>query len=278
MPGALEGRVALVTGGGWNIGRAIALRFAEEGARVAVCGRREPLLRETADRIRTGGGEALHAVADVTELASIEAAAGQALARWGRIDVLVACAGGGGGHEPIDAIDPATWEAVVRVNLIGTFHSVRAVLPAMRRQRSGAIVTLSGGGAYFPQTEVPSTAYAAAKAGVCRLTDQLAYELLDSGIRVNCLQPGLVWSEDALAAAAERERRAGRPDPARARNHAPEEAAELALWLASDRSAPLSGRLVAVDDPWWRTAGPEERAGLQASLHAWTLRRVEAPR
>jgi len=271
----LAGRVAVVTGGGWNIGRAVALAFAREGAAVAVAGRRAALLEETAEAIRRAGGRALAVPTDVTEPAQVEELERQARKAFGPVDLLAALAGGSYGLGALDAIDPAEWERAVRVNLFGTFHCVRAVLPSMRVHRHGAIVTCAGGGAFFPWVGQTATAYAAAKAAVCRFTDQLAVELWDSGIRVNCLQPGLTWSPWHLEQVAEEERRTGRPHPDRAANHPPEDAAELALWLASGRSAPLHGRIVSVDDAWWRTADAATLRRIQASPHALCLRRAE---
>ena len=134
-------------------------------------------------------------------------------------------------------------------------------------------MTCSGGGAWFPLLGAHATAYASAKAGVCRFTDQLAVELMDTGIRVNCLQPGLTWTAERLREVEEEERRTGRPHPERALNHPPEDAAELAAWLASDESAPLTGRLVSVDDDWWRD--PAQVQAVCASLHSYCLRRVD---
>jgi NAD(P)-dependent dehydrogenase (short-subunit alcohol dehydrogenase family) len=113
-----------------------------------------------------------------------------------------------------------------------------------------------------------------AKAGLCRLTDQLAVELYTAGIRVNCLQPEQTWSPDRLAAVEAEEARTGVLHPDRATNHAPEEAAELAVWLVSDESAPLTGRTVSVNDTWWRDRAEVEQ--VIQSLHAYTLRRVGA--
>jgi NAD(P)-dependent dehydrogenase (short-subunit alcohol dehydrogenase family) len=275
MAGTLEGKAAIVTGGGWNIGRAIALRFAREGARVVVGGRREDLLRATERMIRDQGGEALGMRVDVTSWPEVEAFIAQTIERFGGVDVLAAIAGGGVYDVPIDEIDPGLWENVIRVNVIGTFHAVRAALPAMRKKKAGSILTCTGGGAFHPQLGVHHTAYATAKAGLCRFTDQLAVELFSAGIRVNCLEPGMTWSEEDLRRVEEEERRTGQPHPQRAQNHSPEEAAELAAWLASDASIPLTGRTVSVDDGWWRD--PEEVRAVCASMHAYTLRRAEGP-
>ncbi len=274
MPGSLEGKVAIVTGGGWNVGRAIACRFAREGAAVVIAGRTRARLDDTLELILEEGGEAIAHDCDVTVLADAEKLATEAVRTFGSVDVLAAIAGGGGGYEAVDVIDPAWWEHVVRLNLVGTFHSVRAVLPTMRAKNAGSILTCAGGGAFFPLVGVEATAYASAKAGLCRFTDQLAVELHEAGIRVNCLQPELTWSPDLLAEVEEEERRTGEPHPERANNHPPEDAAELAVWLASDESAPLTGRSVSVNDTWWRD--PAQVAAIAQSFHAYTLRRVDA--
>jgi NAD(P)-dependent dehydrogenase (short-subunit alcohol dehydrogenase family) len=278
LPGRLSGKVAIVTGGGWNVGRAVAVAFAREGAQVAVAGRDEERLRGTLDAMAAGaagaGGRAIAVPTDVTDLAACERLAARTRAELGPIDVAACIAGGGGGYEALDAIDPAWWRAVVELNLIGTFHTIRAALPDMRARGAGAILTCAGGGAFFPMVGVHASAYAAAKAGLCRLTDQLAVELHGAGIRVNCLQPEQTWSPDRLAEVAAEEARTGAPHPDRATNHAPEEAAELAVWLAADESAPLTGRTVSVNDAWWRDRAQVERVA--ASLHAYTLRRVDA--
>ena len=270
--GKLEGKVALVTGGGWNIGRAVTRRFADEGARVVICGRREEPLHETVELVRSDGGTALPVQADVTSMEDMLAVAREARTAYGGIDIVCAIAGGGGGYEAVDVIDPSWWKHVVDINVLGTFHTVRAALPDLRERGGGAIVTCSGGGAYFPMMGMQATAYATAKAAVCRFTDQLAVELFDANIRVNCLQPGLTWSDEKLARIEEEEKRTGERHPDRDQNHPPEDAANLALWLVSDESAPLTGRLVSVDEDWW-----QDRARVEAacrSLHAYCLRRV----
>jgi len=270
--GRLAGRVAIITGGGWNIGRAIAETFAREGAAVAVCGRREDPLRETVEVVHRAGGRALAVRADVTLLEDMEKLVARTKAEFGAVDCVCAIAGGGGGYEPVDVIDPSWWEHVLRINVVGTFHVVRAALADLRERRGSTIITCSGGGAYFPLVGMNATAYATAKAAVCRFTDQLAVELFDAGIRVNCLQPGLTWSEEKQRSVEKEERRTGTPHPERKYNHPPEDAAKLATWLASDESAPLTGRLVAVDEDWW-----QDRAQVEAvcqSLHAYCLRRV----
>jgi 3-oxoacyl-[acyl-carrier protein] reductase len=269
---AHRGRVALVTGGGSYIGSAIAARLAAEGAKVAVTGRRTAPLAATVQRITAAGGTAMAVSADVTVAAEMTAAAATVAAAFGPVDLLAAIAGGHGDSEPIDRVDPAQWVHVVQINLIGTFHSIRAVLPGMRQAGRGAIITCCGGGAWFPMLGETMTAYASAKAGICRLTDQLAVELWDSGIRVNCLQPGQVWSSERLQAATAEAARTGVAPKGLADNHPPEHAAELAAFLLSDASAPLTGRVVSVDETWWRDRA--KVLAVAASLHAACLRRI----
>jgi NAD(P)-dependent dehydrogenase (short-subunit alcohol dehydrogenase family) len=264
-----------VTGGGYNIGRAVALRLAAQGARVTVFGRRQALLDEAVAQVEACGGDALAVVGDVTVYADCERAVAMATERFGAVDALAAIAGGSGAEAPVDEVDPTAWARVVEVNLTGTFHAIRAALPQMKARGSGAIVTTCGGGGWFPVVGAHATAYAAAKAGVCRLTDQLAVELMAHGVRVNCLEPGQVWGPDKLRQVEEKERRTGVQDPGRASNHPPEDAAELAAFLLSDASAPLTGRIASVDEDWWRD--PAQVQAVSQSLHAYCLRRVDGP-
>lgn len=275
MDHSMNGRSAVVTGGGYNIGRAVALRLAAQGARVTVLGRRQALLDETVAQIEARGGDALAVAGDVTVYADCERAVAAATERFGAVDALAAIAGGSGAEQPVDEVDPVAWARVVEVNLTGTFHAVRAVLPQMKARGSGAIVTTCGGGSWFPVVGAHATAYAAAKAGVCRLTDQLAVELMADGVRVNCLEPGQVWGPEKLRQVEDEERRTGAEDPGRACNHPPEHAAELAAFLLSDASAPLTGRIASVDEDWWRD--PAQVRAVSQSLHAYCLRRADGP-
>src|SRR5690606_38707295 len=146
-------------------------------------------VQATAQAIRSSGGQAIGLPADVTDAAQIEDVVQKTLAAHGRVDLLAAFAGGGGAEAPLDAVPAAALERVVAVNLIGSLYSARAVLPVLRRQGEGLIVFCAGGGAFFPMPSVHAAAYAAAKAGLCRLADQLQAELLDTGLRVNAIEP-----------------------------------------------------------------------------------------
>lgn len=270
---ALKDQVAVITGGGWNIGRAIALAFSRAGARVVVASRRADKLQEVVTAIRAEGGEALAVPTDVTRLADVENLVKATVEAFGTVDILVAAAGGGGAYAPIDEVSPEEWYEVHMKNLHGTFHAARCVLPILRKKNRGVILTFSGGGAYFPMLGHHLTGYATAKAAICRFTDQLQAELLDTDIRVNCIEPGMVWSPDRLKEVEAEEARTGKPHPDRELNRPPEEAAELALFLVSEAGSALRGRLLSVTDSWWRD--PDRVQEVEQTVHLYRLRRVD---
>src|SRR5690606_4477562 len=142
-----------------------------------------------------------------------------------------------------------------------------------RRRNSGAVLLCAGGGAFHPVLGEPIAAYACAKAALCRLTDQATAELLDTGIRVNCIDPGLAWDDETLAAVEREERRSGRPHPQRTAYRPASQAAELAAWLVAERSDGVRGRCVSVYDAWWRD--PAEVAAVERTLHRYRLRRYD---
>lgn len=272
-PPCLRARVAIVTGGGHNIGRAIARAFAAEGARVMVCGRRAPLLTETAGLIEAAGAEAATFAADLTDPAAASALVAATCARFGTVDIVAAMAGGGAVYAPIEDLAPETFDTIYRQNVGTTFHILRAVLPTFRANNRGVAITAAGGGGFFPWLGVHASVYAAAKAAVCRLTDQLQAELLDTAIRLNVLEPGMVWNDEKLRAVEAEEKATGKPHPLRPNYRPPEAAAELAVWLASDASASMQGRCISVNDDWWRDPARVRRVA--QTIHHYRLRRYD---
>ena len=267
------GRTVIVTGGGWNIGRAIAERFAAAGANVVIAARNEERLAETAAAIRSAGGTVESVPTDVSDYAAVERLVTTTLERFSSIEVFCAIAGGGCVYQPVDEMHPDAFDRIIRQNLTASFYCARAVLPHFRANNAGVLITCSGGGAFYPVIGAYLNAYATAKAGICRLTDQLTAELWETDIRVHCMDPGMVWSPETMQSIEAEETRTGERHPNREVNRPPQDAAELALWLASDASKPLRGRVVSVHDSWWRD--PEAVKRVHDTVHLYRLRRVE---
>ena len=189
MSAALTGRVALVTGAGRGIGRAVALAFAAEGAAVALAARSRSDVASVAAEIRDAGGRALAIPTDVTNDAAVEMLVEQAVAELGRLDVLVTSAGTAAFGAVAEA-KPGDWDLMLAVNLRAVMVTCRAALPAMMRQRSGTILNVASIAA---KRALPgAAAYAATKAGVVAFSRVLAEELRAHGVRVGVLVPGAV--------------------------------------------------------------------------------------
>ncbi len=186
----LAGRVALVTGGARNIGRAIAIALAEAGAAVVVnCRQARADAEAVVAEIEAGGGKAMCHLADVTDEAAVAAMMQATLARFGRLDILVNNAAVRD-VTAIDAIDLATWRRVTGIILDGAFICVKAALPALRASGAGAIVNIGGMSGHTGAAGRPHVV--AAKLGLVGLTRGLAFDLAPDGITVNCVVPGLI--------------------------------------------------------------------------------------
>jgi NAD(P)-dependent dehydrogenase (short-subunit alcohol dehydrogenase family) len=247
-PAALTGQVALVTGGGRGIGREIVRALARAGATVVAAARTRPEVDETVALVARDGGTARATALDVTDRDAVDGVVREVLAELGRIDVLVNNAGSFKALGPVWEADPEVWLKDVTTNLYGTFLCARAVLPQMIERRSGTIINLSGGGATSPGGGW--TAYASSKAGVLRFTDSLAAEVAPHNIHVFALGPGLVrttMTEYLLARP-----HVGEYNPGfvaamtQGRTVSPEEAGQLAVFLATLRDPRLSGRTFGV--------------------------------
>ena len=273
----LENRVALITGGGRGIGRAVALAYAKEGAELVLAARTVDELEETAQTIRGLGAVASVFQADVTSQTEVEEMVRQTLERCASIDVLVNSAGIAGPIGALQENDVAAWIRTIQVNLIGTYLCCRSVLPTMLKQDRGKIINLSGSGS----TSAPYhlSAYGSSKAAIIRLTEILSLELAHSNVQVNALGPGSIntrmWEQirDDAEAIGDTELYEFGKRVTSGGGASIEMAAELAVWLASDTSASLSGRLIhAVTDDYPNLAS---RITDIMSSDAYTLRRVD---
>ncbi len=190
----LSGKVAVVTGGGKGIGRALAEAFATAGATVCITGRTESALSETVAAIQGAGGRAAAYLSDVSDLASVDQLVAGVIRDQGRIDILVNNAAIEGSTAPIERIDPGVWDEVMSINVRGSFLMTRAVAPEMINRGSGFIIFLSalGGGLRAYPLRAP---YAVSKAAVLALMQTVAAELGPKGIRVNAITPGPVKGE-----------------------------------------------------------------------------------
>ncbi|KAA2211489.1 SDR family oxidoreductase [Teichococcus oryzae] len=248
----LDGRIAVITGGGSGIGAATARLFAREGARVCVVDRDADAAEALVAEIGAAGGIAMARVSDVGAPGTAEADAAAVLAAWGRIDVLV-CAAGFSSGGTVLSITPDTWEAVLNANLGGTWLWARAAIPAMQKQGGGAIVTLASQLARAGGRN--NAAYIAAKGAILSLTKTMALDFVADGIRVNAILPGAI-DTPLLARSFARHpepatpREASRMRHPMARFGRAEEVAEAALYLASDAASFTTGIELPVDGGW----------------------------
>jgi NAD(P)-dependent dehydrogenase (short-subunit alcohol dehydrogenase family) len=257
MPGLLDGKSALVTGGGGGIGRATALAFSREGARVAVADYAAEAAAETVAMVNAAGGQAITLTGDVTRAKDVKAMLDDTLAAHGRLD----CAFNNAGIAPyqVDAGGKKTadWEEesfdrMIAVNLKGVWLCMRAEIRQMLTQKAmgrpgGAIVNTGSIAGLIGL--VTSSAYVAAKHGVIGLTKTAALEYADDNIRVNAVCPGFIktrMTEDAM-------RRRGDKIIAQiptGRMGEPEEIAEMVVWLCSERASYVTGAAYNVDGGW----------------------------
>ena len=245
----LAGQAALITGGGTGIGRAIALAFAREGAKVAVAARRKDKLQSVVDEITAAGGEALPLSCDVSISVDAERAVRETVQHFGGLHTLVNNAGTHS-DATVERISEADWDRVMAVNLKGPFLMSRAALPALRRAGGGSIINT---GSILGLLAMKSrAAYCASKGGLTMLTKAMALDHAHENIRVNCICPALVET-DMVAALfpATPEGRVLREARASAiplgRLGRPADIAELAVYLASHESSWLTGVAIPLD-------------------------------
>lgn len=247
----LKGRTAIVTGGRRGIGRAIAVALAGAGADLAVADivADDGGLERVAAEIRKMGRRCLTIRADISSKSDVKKMTQQAVRTFGRIDILVNCAGVWIPGQTLLETPEENWDKVVDTNLKGTFLCCREVGKVMVKQGGGNIVNLSSQVGLNPGSG--AGAYSISKAGIIMLTRQLALELADKNIRVNVLAPGIVKTDFNidLWQDPEAERRLARGVPL-GRLAEPEDIARGALFLASDDSSYVTGAVIPVDGGW----------------------------
>jgi NAD(P)-dependent dehydrogenase (short-subunit alcohol dehydrogenase family) len=257
----LAAKIAIVVGAGQGPGeglgngRATALLFAREGARILAVDIDLKSAQETAAIVAEDGGECVAFEADVTCESTLKAAADEAVRRWGRIDILhnnVGLSLAGGDASPLE-ISEAAFDRISAINLRGTVMACKHVLPVMRAQRSGAIVNISSVAAWA--TNYPTVAYKVTKAGMIAYTQQIATQNAEFGIRCNVILPGLIdtpmavdtrartWGKTRAEVAAARDARV----PLRRKMGTAWDVAHAALFLASDEAAFITGVALPVD-------------------------------
>ncbi|MCS6925501.1 MAG: SDR family oxidoreductase [Candidatus Binatia bacterium] len=247
MAGQLDGKIALVTGGSSGIGRAAALAFAQEGAKVVVADVMVEGGQETVRLLTAAGGHGLFVKTDVSRAAEVEAVIKQTVATYGRLDCAFNNAGVEGAFVSTTEYPEADWDRVLAINLTGVWLCMKYEIAQMLQQGGGAIVnTASGAGL----VGVPNlSAYVASKHGVIGLTKTAALEYAKAGIRVNAVCPGVIQTPMVARLTS------SRPDLSEAlvaaepmgRTGRPEEVAAAVVWLCSDAASFVTGHALSVD-------------------------------
>ncbi len=275
----LEGETVVITGAGRGIGEAVAHAFARAGANLVLVARTQSEIARVAAETASCGVSSVALAGDVSRRDDVARVVAAAQKKFGGIDALVNAAGIYGPIGTFVENDLRAWAEAVEINLLGTVFTMHAVLPRMIARRKGVVLNFSGGGAVAPFPRF--SAYGASKAAVVRLTETVAEEVKECGVRVNAIAPGAVNTRllDEVLAAGERagEEFYAKAQQQKANGGAPAAlAAELAVFLASPAAAGITGRLIsAVWDDW--KSLPERAPELDCSA-LFTLRRIDGRR
>jgi NAD(P)-dependent dehydrogenase (short-subunit alcohol dehydrogenase family) len=267
----MKGKSVLITGAGRGIGKRLALGFARAGARVGLLARSKAELDLAKLEIEHSGGVALTIRADVRDYEHLCAGVDRMRLRFGGVHVLVAAAAVQGPIGPLVETKPKAWQETIEVNLVGVMNACLAVLPGMVERRSGKIIVLTGGGTSYPRPYF--SAYAASKAALARFVESVAEEVREHNVQINCMSPGGAYTHmtDEILHAGRRAGPKEMEDAEKIRltgGVSPDEQIGLALFLASENSNHVSGKLVHVNDNWRKLEGSD------MSPDAFTLRRV----
>jgi NAD(P)-dependent dehydrogenase (short-subunit alcohol dehydrogenase family) len=245
--GQLDNKIAIVTGAGGGIGGAIAVRFAREGAKIAVADIDGETSKSRAAEITQEGRQSFSIVADVTRKTSVEQMVQAALSHWGRIDILVNVAGGAQ-VKPVVEVSETEWDHILNMNLKSVFLCSQAVLPTMIQQHYGKIVSISS--IYGFTGNATRASYAAAKAGVAVFTKSLALEVVSQGINVNAIAPGRILTDRVRGHYTDEEWAERVVQIPMKRAGTPEEIASAALFLVVDENKYITGQTIHVNGAW----------------------------
>jgi NAD(P)-dependent dehydrogenase (short-subunit alcohol dehydrogenase family) len=246
--------VAVITGAGSGIGKATALLLAQEGAKVAAIDHTPDESHETVEKIQQSGGEAMSAIADISQPDQLQQAIKTITDRWGRIDIVFANAGINGVWAPIEELAPEEWDKTLNTNLKGTFLTVKYAVPYLKRQGGSVIVTASVNGTrIFSNTG--ATAYSCSKAAQVAFTKMVALELAEHRIRVNVICPGAIDTNindntehrDLQEIKEPVEYPEGKIPLTDGKSGTSEQVAQLVLFLASDNASHITGTEVWID-------------------------------
>lgn len=272
-------QVAIVTGGGMGLGKAIATELVLQGAHVFICGRSKYFLKETNDdlrELRKSFQYTDYKVTNVSSTLAVREFVDYVWSHLGRVDILINNAGVYGPIGPTEEVDWDEWVEAIEINLMGTVNCCRAVLPHMRKNNYGRIINISGGGA---TNALPNfSAYAASKAAVVRFTETLALELSNTNITVNAVSPGPLNTRMLDQVLKAGEDKAGFETIAKARQQlitggsSTETAAKLVTMLASTVSSKISGLLLSAVWDDWNDLGKLERTIADEKMYK--LRRI----
>jgi NAD(P)-dependent dehydrogenase (short-subunit alcohol dehydrogenase family) len=246
MAGRVDGKVALVTGGASGIGRATALTFAREGAKLIIADMNEDGGQQTVHMITEKGGEAIFVRTDVSQAIEVQALISKAVETYGRLDCAHNNAGISGGLRALTAEYPEDrWHQVIAVNLTGVWLCMKYEIPQMLHQGGGTIVNTASGAGLVGSRGM--SAYVASKHGVVGLTKTAALEYAQQGIRVNCVCPGVIQTPMTERALSDPELKAQITARPMGRVGTPEEVAEAVVWLCSDAASFVTGHTMTVD-------------------------------
>jgi NAD(P)-dependent dehydrogenase (short-subunit alcohol dehydrogenase family) len=247
----LPGKVAIVTGAGSGLGRAMAILFAREGAKVVVAANRDKDGEETVKSIKEAGGEAIPVRVDVTKAIDVEKAVKTAVAKYSKLDIMLNNAGTPGPGKITADMTEEEWNRVISINLTGVFLGMKYAIPAMLQGRGGVIINVSSVTGVSPRRY--TGAYAASKAAVIQLTKVTALEYARKNIRVNCILSGPIDTPFYTKVAGGNSEKIAkfkeivRNEVPMGRFAQPEEIAQVALFMASDDASYITGAAFAAD-------------------------------